>query len=393
MHSLWKEYLHMKPYHFQEAAIENYKTWLDTPEPIATIILPMGLGKTYTGVKCVAVHPEKKYLWVAHSTELIDQALEVLTQELDPEVKITTEIAERKGKLDSQVVVASVQTLVRDRAHLKGWVPDVIFIDEYHHFSEDNVQYRSLRKRWPKAKIVGLSATLWRNDQTPIPLGTILVHMDIYQAIEEGYLVEPIFEHISPYQLKNLGQLSWSEILNPSAITDELMVKRIVKVIKEEGRKGILFASSTEHARSLAATMENQVRVGQVFYDTPTKIRNQIMTQMKNQELDVLVNFMIGVEGLNIPHLGFVAILRDLDSLNIFQQMGGRGLRKFDGKENCLILSSNKYSKADLKADLEDVSYLNKTVSIFGNNESVVKIMNKTVKPILTGVLNKLIKF
>lgn len=346
---------------------------------------------TYTMVQCLSKRPDWNYLWVAHRQELIDQALETMSEELSSDFRISSEIADRKANLESNAIVASVQTLARDRVHLRGWKPNVIFIDEYHHFSEDNVQYNSLKKRWPDAKIVGASATLWRNDNAPIPLGKILMHMDILTAIEKGYLVNPVFEEISAYSLSSLKTLRLSSFLNPQEIIDDKMCERIIELVKE-GRQGIMFGASTEHAKELFERLKDHVRAEQVYYDTPAGVRKEIMAKVRNKKVDCLVNYQIGVEGLNIPHLGFVAINRDTESLNIFQQMAGRGLRLADNKNDCVILTTSKCTRDDLKSSLDDVSYLNKNVEAFGYSSTLPKILNKTVKPILTGVLNKLIK-
>lgn len=376
---------------YQLEAIANYEQWLDSSERIGSIVLPMGLGKTYTMVQCLSKRPDWNYLWVAHRQELIDQALETMSEELSSDFRISSEIADRKGKLDSNAIVASVQTLIRDRAHLRGWKPNVIFIDEYHHFSDNNVQYKSLLKRWPDAKIVGASATLWRNDDVPIPLGKILIHMDLFEAIQKGYLVEPIFENMSAYSLSALKDMKLSALLNPQDVVDDRMCQRIIELVKE-GRQGILFGSNTEHAKELFDRLKGSVRAEQVYYDTPAATRKEIMAKVRDKKVDCLVNYQIGVEGLNIPHLGFVAINRDTESLNIFQQMAGRGLRPDANKKDCVILTSSKYTKEDLRSTLDDVSYLNKNVEAFGYSSTLPKILNKTVKPILTGVLNKLIK-
>ena len=389
---------------YQEECILNFKEWIKADHKHASIILPMGLGKTLTAASCIKEDislnenlSSKKYLWVAHRTELIKQAEESLRSILPKEAKISTKISKHEGKLDSTIVIGSVQTLIKDRQHLRGWVPDIIIIDEYHHYSDNNIQYKSLLKRWPKAKILGLSATLWRNDEVPIPLGKILVHYSITEAISKEYLVSPIFEHISPFSfsslkdLKSNDQLTLSNLFSSGSLTDQLMVSRIVELVKE-GRKGILFASNVEHSKNIFESLKDKVRAAQIYYDTPEEERIRIMDDLKNQKIDVLCNFNIGTEGLNIPHLGFIAINREIESLSLWQQICGRGLRTSEGKKDCIILDVNNNSLQDLSSSLDDVAYLNKPVTIFGHTASMPKIMNKTIKPILNKVLYKLIR-
>lgn len=382
------------PFDYQEEALVNLLPWIESEERIGAIILPPGCGKTFTGVlgvqKILGQFANRKILWTANRTELVDQALEAFNFLL-PDLPISAEIAARKGNQESQIIVASIQTIYRDRANLRGWVPDVIVVDEYHHASDNNVQYKALTKRWPKAKILALSATLWRNDDTPLKMGTILVHLDIATAIEKGYLINPIFEKVSPFQLKNLKSWKLPDLLSSSEAVDKIFVNRIISLVKE-GRQGLLFASSTEHAKDLFDTLQHYVRAAQVYYDTPTAERKKIMEDFKVGKIDCLINFLIGVEGLNVPHISFVAINRDTESLQILQQIAGRGLRTHPGKENCVILSQQNLSISDFQTTVNDLEFQNKEISIFGQGYSISQILNKSVKPVLRGVINKLIK-
>lgn len=384
----------IQPFDYQEEALTNLLPWIESEERIGTIILPPGCGKTFTGVlgveKILEKFPGKKILWTAHRTELVDQALESFGFLL-PDLPISAEIAFRKGQQESQIIVGSIQTIYRDRANLRGWVPDVIVVDEYHHASDDNVQYKALTKRWAKAKILGLSATLWRNDDTPLLMGTVLVHLDIASAIEKGYLVNPIFEKISTFSLKNFKSWKLPDLLSSSEATDKIFIDRIVALVKA-GRQGLLFASSTDHAKDLFNILQHYVRAAQVYHDTPDAERKKIMKDFKDGKIDCLINFAVGIEGLNVPHLSFVAINRDTESLQMLQQMAGRGLRTSPNKIDCVILSQQNLSISDFQTTINDLTYQNKEVNIFGQGYSISQILNKSVKPVLRGVINKLIK-
>lgn len=379
---------------YQEEALSNFLSWIRGEEPVASIILPPGCGKTYTAVQCLqellTLEPQKKILWTSHLTELIDQAYEELVENL-PEVAVSAEIAGRKGKIDSQIIVGSVQTLYRERANLKGWIPDIIVIDESHHNTDHNSQYRNLRKRWPNAKILGLSASLFRPDNCAIPMGTILVHLDITHAIEEGYLVPPVFEKVSPYSWKGIRSSGLLNLFSGQEATDKIFAQKIIKAVKE-GKQGIYYCQSCAHAKEQYAYLSHYMRVGQVYYDTTPAERKEILRKFKNKEIDCLVNFFVFTEGLNVPHIQFIAINRETESVQALIQMIGRGLRKDSDKQSCLVLSPQDLSLSDLSVSEKDLYVANKEVKILGKSYSVQQIVNKTVKPVLTGVINKMVK-
>src|SRR5690606_18469111 len=131
---------------------------------LGTIILAMGLGKTFTAVACVKTQYSKKnkikVLWAAHREELIDQAYNEFVENIDANIQI--EMSSRSANPDADIVIGSVQTLVRSRKNMAEFKPDLIVIDEFHHYHEENIQYHGLLNKYPKAKILGLTATPYR---------------------------------------------------------------------------------------------------------------------------------------------------------------------------------------------------------------------------------------
>ena len=81
---------------YQEKTVENFNTWYQSTDKLATIILPTGCGKTYTASISLKQIDNKKILWVAHREELIDQAYDALKLVI-PDKKIDIEMADRKA--------------------------------------------------------------------------------------------------------------------------------------------------------------------------------------------------------------------------------------------------------------------------------------------------------
>lgn len=331
---------------YQERAVENYRAWITQGnEPLATITIPTGTGKTYTAAICLESSPNLKVLWLAHRKELIEQAYDAL-HEVMPDRSISIEKGKDKADPTSDIVVGSVQTVARERKHFVGFKPDIIVIDEYHHYSEDNVQYDSPLKRWPDAKILGLTATAYRFGGGYLPLGTNLVNMDIGTAVEKGYLVtpipEPLLTNVSLADVKTrAGDFNINELSKAVNVDsrNKLIANRTIELIRA-GRQGILFAVDVAHSKAMFELLKKEVRAGEVYGDTPDEERSILMAKIRNGEIDVLLNNLVATEGFDVPHLSFVGIARPTKSLGLYIQMAGRGLRTYQNKKDCIIFDA-----------------------------------------------------
>jgi len=329
---------------YQEKTIEAFDFWFNSNDKLATIILPTGCGKTYVASVALSKIKDKKILWVAHREELIDQAYNTLCSTIK-ERKIDVEMADRKAEPSSDVVVGSVQTISRQRSHLDGFEPDIIVIDEYHHWHEDNKQYAGLNEKWPKAKILGLTATPYRFSGGELPLGNKLINLNIGTAVNHGYLVPPVAEtlisNVSLADVKTrVGDFDISQLSKAVNVEsrNKLIANKVIDLIKNKKRQGILFAVDVEHAKAMFNMLKDHVRAAEVYGDTPKEVRRELMDKARNGEIDILINNLVFTEGTDLPHLSFVVVARPTRSLGLYSQMIGRGLRKNQGKNDCIIV-------------------------------------------------------
>lgn len=330
---------------YQVRAQEAFPNWInDANSPLATIILPTGTGKTYTAALCLKTVPNMKILWTAHREELIDQAKEALSNVL-PSHSLSIEMADRKADPLSDIVAGSVQTISRSRKHFDGFEPDIIVIDEYHHYSEDNVQYDGLLRRWPKAKVLGLTATPWRFSGDNLPLGKTLIQMDIGTAVEKKYLVppkaQPLVTGVSLAEVKTrMGDFATKDLSKAVNVEsrNKMIAKSLIELVRDGKRQGILFAVDVEHSKAMYELLKKEVRAAEVYGETPVEERRRLMGQIRNGEIDVLCNNLVATEGFDVPHLSFIGQARPTKSLSLYTQMIGRGLRTYSGKTDCIIV-------------------------------------------------------
>lgn len=329
---------------YQERTVEAFDIWKDSDSKLATIILPCGTGKTFVTAQCLNKIEGHKILWVAHREELIDQAQTTLT-EFIPNAFIDREMAEHKASYKADIVVGSVQTLARKRAHLKDFVPGFIVIDEYHHRSENNVTYQGLLDRFPQAKVLGLTATPWRFSGEDLPLGNVLFNMDIGTAVKHNYLVPPkpdiLKSNVSLANVKTrMGDFATAD-LSKTVNTEErnkLIAKKVLEYVKDQGRQGILFGVDVAHAHAMYELLKHECTAIEIYGDTPKEERRYMIERLRNREVQVFVNNLVCTEGADFPHLSFAAVARPTRSLGLFIQMVGRPLRTFPGKKDAIIL-------------------------------------------------------
>lgn len=338
---------------YQERTIENFQKWFNSDSKLGTIILPTGTGKTFVASMCLDKTPNAKILWVAHREELIDQAYDTLSNVISWTNNIQKEMAKNKADSNSDIVVGSVQTVARQRKHLKSFIPDIIVIDEYHHRSEKNKTYQGLIDRFPDAKILGLTATPWRFSGDDLPLGEVLFEMDIGTAIAHKYLVPAIPEILkSNTSLANvktrMGDFAQNELSKAVNVEErnELIAKRIIELVKS-GRQGILFGVDVAHAHDMYELLKNDIRAAEVYGDTPKEERKTLIEKTRNGQIDCLFNNLVGTEGFDVPHLSFAVIARPTRSLGLFTQMIGRVLRTSKDKKDAIIV--DVYDKMKIK--------------------------------------------
>ena len=103
---------------YQQKTVENFCTWYNAESKLSTIILATGLGKSHTTSSALQEIPNQKILWVAHREELINQAYESIKNVVTWTDKISVDLADKKADPNSDIIVASVQTLAGKRENI-----------------------------------------------------------------------------------------------------------------------------------------------------------------------------------------------------------------------------------------------------------------------------------
>lgn len=305
----------------------------------ATILqAPTGAGKTAIATHMMANARDmgKRTFFMVHQNELLKQTSKALWRnKLEHGL-----IASGKASNPLPVQLASVMTLKNRLDRYEA--PDLIIIDEAHRSLAPT--YVEIAKTYPNAKIVGLTATPRRTDGK----GLGHLYQDIVTAppiryfIDEGFLCDyelygiPVDADLSEVSSK-LGDFDSKQLstaMNKPTITGDA-VEHYRKFAF--GKPCVVMCVDIAHAESVADEYNRQGIKAQTIHGNSAN-RDAILDNFEKGEFQVLTSVNLMIEGVDLPFIECVQWLRPTQSLVIYMQGNGRGLRPFDTKSHLIIL-------------------------------------------------------
>ncbi|EGR0620852.1 DEAD/DEAH box helicase [Vibrio parahaemolyticus] len=357
----------LRPYQADSVkAVIHYFRKHSTP---AVIVLPTGAGKSLV-IAELARLAKGRVLVLAHVKELVEQN-HAKYEGYGLKGAIFSAGLGRK-ETDQQVVFASVQSVVRNLDSFKNQF-SLLVIDECHRVPDDkNSSYQKvithLRELNPGIKVLGLTATPYR-----LGMGWIyqyhtrgqvrteesrffrdcIFELPIRYLLDENFLTParmmdaPVlsydFSQLKPANTGRYKEAEMDMVIDKAKRATPQIVEQIIQYARE--RKGVMiFAATVRHAQEIHGLLpEGETAI--VIGDTPTPERDAIIQAFKNREIKYLVNVSVLTTGFDAPHVDLIAILRPTESVSLYQQIVGRGLRLWEGKNECLVLdyAGNSY--------------------------------------------------
>ncbi|CAK6713687.1 putative nucleic acid ATP-dependent helicase [Vibrio harveyi] len=357
----------LRPYQADSVkAVIHYFRKHTTP---AVIVLPTGAGKSLV-IAELARLAKGRVLVLAHVKELVEQN-HAKYEGYGLQGSIFSAGLGRK-ETDQQVVFASVQSVVRNLDSFKNQF-SLLVIDECHRVPDEKTSsYQKvithLRELNPGIKVLGLTATPYR-----LGMGWIyqyhtrgqvrteesrffrdcIFELPIRYLLDENFLTParmmdaPVlsydFSQLKPANTGRYKEAEMDMVIDKAKRATPQIVEQIIQYAKE--RKGVMvFAATVRHAQEIHGLLpEGETAI--VIGDTPTPERDAIIQSFKNREIKYLVNVSVLTTGFDAPHVDLIAILRPTESVSLYQQIVGRGLRLSEGKSECLVLdyAGNSY--------------------------------------------------
>ncbi|MFY8325926.1 DEAD/DEAH box helicase family protein [Pseudoalteromonas sp. ZZD1] len=350
----------LRPY--QQEAVERTVSHFRKTDDAALIVLPTGAGKSLVIAELARI-AKQKILVLAHVKELVEQNAEKYTS-FGLEASIFSAGLNQKS-LAHQVTFASIQSLSRNLDELNEHY-SLVIIDECHRVSDDNnSQYAkviaALKSFNPRLKVLGLTATPFRlgigwvyhkhyhgfvRGSNESPFKACIFELPLRYMIKNQYLTPPkeVDAALSHYDFSSLTSDSFgrynqddiNKLLKANTRATKSICNDILKL--SEGRQGVMvFAATVRHAQEILSYFPVELSA-LITGDTAAAQRDAVIAAFKQKKIKFLINVSVLTTGFDAPHVDFIAILRPTESVSLYQQIVGRGLRLSEGKRDCLVI-------------------------------------------------------
>ncbi len=326
------------PHEVQRAALEALADSRATGNVRGLVVLATGLGKTWLAAFDTERVGARRVLFIAHREEILDQALQTFRR-TRPHARLGRYTGTEKVP-DADVLFASVQTLHR-RTHLERFAPDAfdyVVVDEFHHASA--ATYRRLLAYFTPRYLLGLTATPERTDGADLLAlcgEEVVYRCDLVEGIRRG-LLAPFAYYGVPDDV-DYQQIPWrSTRFDEEALTSAVAtVARADNALEQLNRRGgtrtLGFCVSQRHADFMAAhAAVKGLRTAAVHAGPSSDPRALSLERLVRGELDVIFAVDMFNEGVDLPDVDTVLMLRPTESAVVWLQQFGRGLRLRPGK-------------------------------------------------------------
>jgi len=330
------------PHPIQEDALQALEQTRRQGNKAGLVVLATGLGKTWLSAFDSVEYG--KVLFIAHREEILTQSMSTFRR-IRPGATFGFYNGREKSP-EADILFASIQTLSRTE-HLEHFAPDqfeYIVVDEFHH--ADAPTYRRVIDYFDPQFLLGLTATPERTDGGNLLAlcGQNLVYRcDLAAGIEEDLLC-PMSYYGVP-DLVDYSNIPWrSTRFDPEELTTALAtVKRaencIAQYRERAGSRTVAFCSTQKHSDFMAEQFrEHKIRAVSVHSGPGTANRTESLKRLAEGELDVICCVDMFNEGLDLPSVDTVMMLRPTESRIIWLQQLGRGLRKAEMKERLTVI-------------------------------------------------------
>jgi superfamily II DNA or RNA helicase/HKD family nuclease len=341
----------VRPNKMQKIALNNLEALRSRGEKKALIISATGTGKTFLSAFDVHKVRPKRVLFVVHRRTIAQKSMETFQRVISDR---TMGLYSGNERSSTDYLFATVQTIARDVEDdiFEKDAFDYIVVDETHR--ADAASYQKILSHFNPGFLLGMTATPERTDGGDIFKlfnHNIAYEIRLHKALEENMLVPFHYYGISDLTID--GEEVGDHTDFNRLISDERAYHLVEKASfykSDSGRvRGLIFCSRQEEAKELANKLnELGLRCKALVGSSHESERQAVIRDLELGELDYILTVDIFNEGVDIPSVNQIIMLRPTQSAIIFVQQLGRGLRVCEGKEYLTVIDfignySNSY--------------------------------------------------
>ncbi len=346
----------LHPYGYQQVILEDIAAEREAGKHKHLVIAATGTGKTMIAAfdyrrYCKDNGGRPRMLYVAHREEILQQARAAFRQVLR-DGSFGDFIAGGSQPPQTDYLFCTVQSWnSRGYDEFPAAHFDYIVLDEAHHASA--ASYQKLIRHIKPSSLLGLTATPERSDGTDIrkDFGGAFTHeIRLSEAVERALLAPFHYFGIPDLDGLDFSDLAWKRGgYDTTQLREQLErnQKRAAWVMSQTERyvtdmkrvRGLGFCVSVVHAEFMAQFCDSHnIPSLALSGESPKEIRNKAQRQLENREIRFIFTVDLYNEGVDIPSLDTVLFLRPTESLTLFLQQLGRGLRLHEEKSHLTIL-------------------------------------------------------
>lgn len=348
---------HIEPNLMQREALLNIEHLRSQGKKKALLISATGTGKTYLSAFDVQVFKPKKFLFIVHRLTIAKEAMKTFKALLGNDIRMGLYSGQQR-ELEADYIFSTVQTISKQE-HLDKFDPshfNYIVIDETHRAGADS--YKRIMEYFTPDFLLGMTATPERTDGGDVFNlfdHNIAYEIRLHRSLSEGML--------SPFHYYGVTDLTINdqELDNKTEfnlLTSSERIERIIDKAKlyscDDGNvRGLIFCSKVDECIELSKEFNKRGYQTRALTGVNSENERQVAIQLlesenKSEKLDYIFTVDIFNEGVDIPRVNQIIMLRPTQSAIIFVQQLGRGLRKNETKDYLTVIDfignySNNY--------------------------------------------------
>lgn len=340
----------LQPNAMQISFINNLNKILEKGEKRALLISATGTGKTYASAFALRENKPRRALFLVHREQIAKQAIESY-KKIFGETKTFGLLSGNPKGFEADFLFSTMQMMSKEDIFKKFKEDefDIIVIDEAHRIGASS--YQKIIQYFKPKLLLGMTASPERTDGYDVYKEfnyNIACEIRLKQALEENFLCPFHYFGITDIEFNGKTIDENTELSDFSKLTCDERVNYIIKQIEFYGHSGtttngLIFCSSKREALALSDKFNDRgyftvVLTGEDSQEKREEAINRLTSKNIEEKIDYIFTVDIFNEGVDIPEINQVIMLRSTESPIVFVQQLGRGLRKAIDKEYVVIL-------------------------------------------------------